>query len=97
MFIESIEHYGNEIGKSKYFWTDFQVTYPALYAVLYRAKVYRHSQDNLRLTPQFQRDYQAFWKEDTAGISENRDQLFAIQQKLLDIFGGTFNLCFDLW
>lgn len=83
-FIESIEHYGNEIGKSKYFWTDFQVTYPALYAVLYRAKVYRHSQDHLRLTPQFQRDYQAFRKEDTAGISENRDQLFAIQQKLLD-------------
>ena len=83
-FIESIEHYGNEIGKSKYFWTDFQATYPALYAVLYRAKVYRHSQDHLRLTPQFQRDYQAFRKEDTAGISENRDQLFAIQQKLLD-------------
>ena len=53
-------------------------------ADLYRAKVYRHSQDHLRLTPQFQRDYQAFRKEDTAGISENRDQLFAIQQKLLD-------------
>lgn len=83
-FVESIENYGREIGKQRYFWIDICSTYPALYSVLYRAKVYRHSQDHLKLTPQFQADYATFRAEDTAGFADQKDQLYAIQQKLLD-------------
>lgn len=83
-FIESIENYGKEIGKSQYFWQEIATTYPTLYAVLYRAKVYRHSQDHLKLTPQFEKDYHTFRMEDTAGFQDDQEQLYAIQQRLLD-------------
>lgn len=83
-FVESIENYGRENGKQRYFWNEICSTYPSLYAVLYRAKVYRHSQDHLRLTPQFQEDYLTFRAEDTAGFVNQKDQLYAIQQKLLN-------------
>lgn len=83
-FVESVENYGKELGKRDYFWTDIKSTYPSLFAVLYRAKVYRHSQDHLKLNFQFQKDYTDFRAEDTAGIVDQADQLYAIQQKLLD-------------
>lgn len=83
-FIESIESYGKESSKPQYFWKDIAATYPSLYAVLYRAKVYRHSQDHLKLTPLFTKDYNGFILEDTAGFSDSRDRLFAIQQRMLD-------------
>ena len=83
-FVESIESYGKSIGKGRYFWEDIARAYPSLYDVLYRIKVYRHAQDHLQLTPQFQRDYQAFRLEDTAGFHDTREQLFAIEQRLLD-------------
>ncbi|MBQ9345409.1 MAG: hypothetical protein IJT88_09380 [Kiritimatiellae bacterium] len=83
-FVESMENYGKEIGKNNYFWNDIRMAYPALFAVLYRAKVYRHSQDHLTLTPQVKKDYASFRAEDTAGIADPKDQLYAIQQKLLN-------------
>lgn len=83
-FVESIENYGREIGKQRYLWNEIMNTYPTLYNSLYRAKVYRHSQDHLKLTPQFQADYNSFRNEDTTGFVKLNDQLFAIQQKLLD-------------
>ena len=83
-FVEAIESYGREISKQRYFWNDICSAYPILYPVLYRAKVYRHSQDHLMLTPQFQRDYSIFKAEDTSGFTDSKDQLFAIQQRLLD-------------
>lgn len=85
-FVESIENYGKEIGKKDYFWCDIQKAYPMLYPVLYRMKVYRHSQDHLKLNPQFQADYLTYRAEDTAGITDQNDQLYAIQQRLLDNF-----------
>jgi hypothetical protein len=84
-FIEAIENYGKEIGKNQYFWQDICTSYPSLYPVLYRAKVYRHAQDHLKLTPQFQRDYHTFLQEDMEGMTGNaRDKWYVIQQKLLD-------------
>ena len=83
-FVESIENYGLEIGKQKYFWKEIRTAYPQLFDVLYRAKVYRHSQDHLKLFPQFQTDYTTFRSEDTAGFVDTKDQLFSIQQRLLD-------------
>ena len=83
-FVESVENYGKELAKRDYFWTDIKSTYPSLFEVLYRAKVYRHSQDHLKLNFQFQKDYSDFRAEDTAGIVDQADQLYAIQQKLLD-------------
>ena len=83
-FVESIENHGKEIGKQRYFWNEICNTYPSLYDVLYRAKVYRHSQDHLKLIPQLEKDYTSFRTEDTAGFADINDQLYAIQQKLLD-------------
>lgn len=83
-FVESIENYGKDIGKQGYLRNEICSTYPTLYSVLYRVKVYRHSQDHLKLTPQFQADYATFRAEDTVGFVEHKDQLLAIQQKLLD-------------
>lgn len=83
-FVESVENYGKEIGKPQYFWAEICSTYPALFEVLHRAKVYRHSQDHVKLTPLVQQHYVAFRAEDTAGIVDPKEQLYTIQQKLLD-------------
>ena len=85
-FVESIENYGKTIGRKDYFWVDIKKAYPVLYPMLYRMKVYRHSQDHLKLNTQIQVDYLAFKDEDTAGITDKNEQLYAIQQKLLDNF-----------
>lgn len=83
-FVESIEYYGKEIGNKSYFWNVISIEYPVLYKALYRVKVYRHSQDHLRLTPQIEHDYHTFMLEDTDGFTNTDDKLFAIQQRLLD-------------
>lgn len=83
-FIESIDNYGQEINKPQYFWKEIKSTYPNLFATLYRARIYRHSQDHLKLNPQYEADYNSFRIEDTAGFTDQSDQLFVIQQKLLD-------------
>ena len=85
--VESIENYGYySKKKSDYFWTDIQKAYPELFDALYRIKVYRNEQDHLpqKLKQQILNDYALFKAEDTNGFSVLSDQLFAIQQKMLD-------------
>ena len=85
-FVESIENYGKSISKNNYFWNEIKTAYPALHSVLHRIKVYRHSQDHLTLNPTVSAKYREFWAEDTMDFSDDEDQRFAIQQKLLESF-----------
>ena len=85
-FVESIEKYGKSLGKKKYFWNEIKSTYPALFDVLHRIKVYRHSSDHLELNPDVAKKYKEFWNEDTAGVTDFEEQRFVIQQKLLEAF-----------
>ena len=59
-FVESIEKYGKSLGKKKYFWNEIKSTYPALFDVLHRIKVYRHSSDHLELNPMSPRSIKNF-------------------------------------
>lgn len=85
-FVESIENYGKSLGAKKYFWSNIKSSYPALFDVLHRIKVYRHHSDHLILDPDVATKYDAFWQEDTQGITDVNDQLFVIQQKILESF-----------
>lgn len=82
-FVESIENYGKAIGQPKYLWTVIKVNYSALFDVLHRIKVYRHSSDHLSLQPDVAKLLTQYRKEDTYGIDE-KEHYFAIQQKLLE-------------
>lgn len=85
-FIESLENYGKSIGKNNYFWNEIKQSYPSLFQILHRIKVYRHSADHLDLQPKVAQDFQNFWREDTEGISEINECYFCIQQKILEGF-----------
>lgn len=85
-FVESIENYGKSLGKKNYFWNEIKTTYPALFDVLHRVKVYRHSSDHLELKSDVANKYKKFWDEDTNGVTEPEEQRFVIQQKLLEAF-----------
>ncbi|MDO4650774.1 MAG: hypothetical protein Q4B26_19220, partial [Eubacteriales bacterium] len=85
-FVESIENYGTSLGKKKYFWNEIKTTYPTLFGVLHRIKVYRHSSDHLALDPTVAARYQEFWGQDTQGITDVNEQRFVIQQRLLESF-----------
>lgn len=84
-FVESIENYGKTLSNN-YFWSDIKNTYPTLFEVLHRIKVYRHSGDHLKLEPKVAENYKRFWEEDTEGISEESEQYFIVQQRLLESF-----------
>lgn len=83
-FVESIENYGTSIGKPKYFWNEIKSSYPSLFNILHKIKVYRHSKDHLKLNPDVARKYAEFWNDDTQGFANQDDQRFVIQQKLLE-------------
>ena len=85
-FVESIDNYGKSIGKPKYFWNEIKSTYPTLFEVLHRIRVYRHSADHLKLNPDVAKLYNEYWNEDTAGISNDEEKYFVIQQRLLEGF-----------
>lgn len=85
-FVESIENYGKSIGKSAYFWNDIKSSYPALFPILERIKIYRHSEDHLHLKPNVAQKYAQFLREDTEGIEDIDTQRFCIQQRLLESF-----------
>ena len=85
-FVESIENYGKSIGKSKYFWNEIKTSYPTLFNVLHKMKVYRHSKDHLALNSDVAQKYNEFWSSDTQGISDPNEQRFVIQQRLLEDF-----------
>lgn len=85
-FVESIENYGNSIGKNKYFWNEIKTAYPTLFPVLHRMKVYRHSNDHLVLNQQAAQRFTEFWNTDTQGITDVDEQRFVIQQRVLENF-----------
>ncbi len=85
-FVESLESYGKSIGKKNYLWQDIKTAYPSLFEVLDRIKVYRNSEDHLRLNPMVARKHAAFWKEDTQGIDDPTEQRFCIQQRIIESF-----------
>ena len=85
-FVESIENYGNSIGKPKYLYDTIKPNYPSLYNVLERIKIYRNSEDHLKLNEFVAKKYEEYWKTDTYGVEDFSDQLFCIQQKLIDSF-----------
>lgn len=85
-FVESVENYGNSISCNNYFWNEIKVGYPTLHGVLHRMKIYRHSQDHLKLEPTVAAKYSEFWSEDTSGFTNEEEQRFAVQQKLLESF-----------
>ena len=85
-FVEAIDNYGKSIGKDKYFWTDIKSTYPTLFEVFHRIKVYRHSSNHLKLNPDVAQKYKEFWNEDTQGIADESEKFFVIQQRLLEGF-----------
>lgn len=85
-FVESIENYGKSIGKSKHLWNEIKTSYPTLFNILNRMKVYRHSKDHLALNPDVAKKYNEFWNSDTQGITDPADQRFVVQQRLLEDF-----------
>ena len=84
-FVESIDNYGKLLGDKNYFWTTVKDNYPVLFDVLHRIRVYRHSNDHLTLTQDVAEKYEEYWKEDTYGVTNTKDQKFAVQQKILDL------------
>lgn len=85
-FVEAIENYGSSIKRTDYFWKDIKSSYPILFEVFHRIKIYRHSSDHLRLNPDVSRKYREFWAQDTYGIEDIDEQKFVIQQRLLEKF-----------
>lgn len=85
-FVESIESYGKELNKQKYFWNEIKDEYPSLWPVLHRIKVYRNERDHLDLTTKVNEDFLAYLKEDFEGKSFSNidDPYFVIQQRILD-------------
>ena len=91
-FVESIENYGASIGKPKYFWNEIKTDYPVLFETLERIKVYRHSEDHLKLNPTVSTKYISFFNEDTKGFDTEKEQKFAIQQKLIENFHAAIQI-----
>ncbi len=85
-FVESIENYGKSIGDDKYLYTTIKTEYPSLFGVLERIKIYRHSEDHLKLNDSVAKKYKEYWDTDTQGIEDTNDQLFCVQQKILESF-----------
>lgn len=85
-FVESIENYGKSIGKNKYFWTDIKSSYPTLFKVLQKIKVYRHSRDHLTLEPKVAQLYSNYWSTDTKDVIDPDEQRFVVQQRILEEF-----------
>ena len=68
------------------FWNEIKNSYPNLFNVLHRIKIYRHSEDHLMLKQDVAKQYSEYWSTDTQGISNPDEQRFVIQQKLLEEF-----------
>ena len=68
------------------FWNEIKTNYPALFGVLHRIRVYRHSSDHLVLNQTVAQKYREFWAEDTEGIAEESEKYFVVQQRLLEGF-----------
>lgn len=85
-FVESIESYGDSIGKKKYYWEEIKTTYPGLWHALQRTKIYRHDNLHLVLTKQVSGELLKFIQQDLEGKSPSavQDCYFVLQQCVLD-------------
>lgn len=85
-FVESVEKYGKDLSKPKYFWEDIKSSYPFLWDVLHRIKVYRNDLDHLHLNSITTNKYLLFIQEDFEGrsFSQVKEPYFILQQRILD-------------
>lgn len=85
-FVESIEKYGESIGRPKYFWAEVEQTYPALSEALRRIKVYRHHRVHIRLEGAAIDELRRYLQRDLNGRppSAVQDLWFQLQQCVLD-------------
>lgn len=85
-FVESVEKYGKDSGKSEFFWNDVKAAYANLWPVLHRIKVYRNDADHLHLNQATTNKYMSFLEEDFEGknFSQVTDPYFTLQQRVLD-------------
>ncbi|WP_320169397.1 hypothetical protein [Maridesulfovibrio sp.] len=87
-FVESIDIYGRSINKQKYFWEEVKTTYPNLFHVLHKIRVYRHERDHLQLNNNVSEQLITFLDNDLEGKnpSQVEDFYFVLQQRILDSF-----------
>jgi len=85
-FVESVDAYGADLGKSDYFNTVVSKRYPALAESLERIRVYRHHRVHIRLRPGVNKRLQQFLQQDLGGRapSQIEDLWFVLQQRVLD-------------
>jgi hypothetical protein len=85
-FVESIDVYGKSIGNSHYYWNDIKSSYPQLWDVLDRIKVYRNERDHLHLNNANSQKLNNYLNEDFEGKSFSMidSSYFVLQQRVLD-------------
>jgi len=85
-FVESIENYGESASQTEYFSKTIKNSYPYLYKVLRKIKVYRHNSFHLNLRPSIDKEFLDMLNTDLEGRKHNQieDAYFIIMQKILD-------------
>lgn len=91
-FVESIEVYGKSLGIRDYFRNNIKNSYPSLYSVLRKIKIYRHNEDHLQLGPNVSKDFAELWTKDIEGVSDINEQMFVVQQRVLDEFMSSIQI-----
>jgi hypothetical protein len=83
---ESLESYGNSIGKRNYIKDVIKTEYPSYYIFLDKISIYRNEQDHLNLYNNISEKLKFYLDEDLLGqtFSSIQDPYFALQQKTLD-------------
>jgi hypothetical protein len=89
-FVETIDKYGESVGKKRYFGVDVKNDFPRLHEALLRIRVYRNNIGHLLLYPNVANDLAIFLKSDSEGRPAPvvEDVWFVLQQCVLD---GLFN------
>ncbi|MDP9526120.1 ATP-binding protein [Pseudomonas protegens] len=86
-FVESIDRYGNSIGKQKYFFVEIKQSYPVLQHALRRIRVYRNNEHHLELVPGVEATLREFLSLDLDEALSTSDQRFwGLFQRVLDEF-----------
>lgn len=85
-FVESIERHGSQSQRSSYFWNEVKNSYPFLWPVLHRIKVYRNDVDHLHLNQVTTDAYFECLQSDFEGrqFSQITEPYFVLQQRVLD-------------
>ncbi len=84
-FVESIENYGQSLGKKNYFWGDIKQHFSYLHEALHRIRVYRHDGQHLKLVPNADAAFRRFLDEDLPGdLIHSEDRYWIVLQRCLD-------------